>query len=419
MGDFSSLGLFEGYGVELEYAVVSRGNLDVAPRVDALFRELSGDVDGPVPLGRLQAVPELPLHVVEVVAPEPSADLADLVEPCRQAVRRLDGALRSLEARLLPTGMHPWMDPRTELKLWPHRHGETFATLDRIFDARTHGLANIQAAQLNLSFANDLEFARLHGATRLLLPLIPALAASSPFVEGRRGEAYCNRLRAYRDKLRRVPALAGMLIPENWNDRRAYEDDLLSGLYRDLEALDPQRQLRGPWINDRGCIARFDRMALEIRLVDAQECVVADLAVLALLAAAIQGQVEERWSDLPRQRRFDTAELAALLDACVDTADETILDAPRYLEALGFPERGKARARDVWQHLIESLLPGALDDSPWTAPLRAYLDGGCLARRIVAACGTSPSRDRLAAIYDQLAESLVHDRPFLPPAHST
>ena len=36
---------------------------------------------------------------------------------------------------------------------------------------------------LNLPFSSDEEFGRLHAAIRLLLPLLPALAASSPLVE--------------------------------------------------------------------------------------------------------------------------------------------------------------------------------------------------------------------------------------------
>ena len=84
----------------------------------------------------------------------------------------------------MPTGMHPWMDPAREFELWPHGDREIYAAFDRIFDCRGHGWANLQSMHLNLPFADDDEFGRLHAAIRALLPLLPALAASSPFADG-------------------------------------------------------------------------------------------------------------------------------------------------------------------------------------------------------------------------------------------
>src|SRR5690606_22899704 len=80
--------------------------------------------------------------------------------------------------------MHPLMRP-AEAVLWAHEYSEVYAAFDRIFNCHGHGWSNLQSVHLNLPFADDAEFARLHAAIRLVLPLLPALAASSPFVEGR------------------------------------------------------------------------------------------------------------------------------------------------------------------------------------------------------------------------------------------
>ena len=82
------------------------------------------------------------------------------------------------EQMLLPGGAHPWMDPGREMVLWPHDAHEIYDLYNTIFDCRGHGWANLQSAHLNLPFAGDAEFASLHAAIRILLPLMPALTAS-------------------------------------------------------------------------------------------------------------------------------------------------------------------------------------------------------------------------------------------------
>ena len=81
----------------------------------------------------------------------------------------------------------PWMDPERELRLWPHEHSDIYRAFDRIFGCRGHGWANLQSTHLNLPFRGDDEFVLLHDAVRLVLPLVPALAAASPVIDGRQG----------------------------------------------------------------------------------------------------------------------------------------------------------------------------------------------------------------------------------------
>ena len=76
---------------------------------------------------------------------------------------------------LLPGGVHPWMDPSKETRLWPHEYNEVYRSFDRIFGCAGHGWSNLQSTHLNLPFADDDEFGRLHAAIRAILPLLPAL----------------------------------------------------------------------------------------------------------------------------------------------------------------------------------------------------------------------------------------------------
>ena len=75
-----------------------------------------------------------------------------------------------------------------------------------------------------------------------------------------------------------MPSLAGAVVPEPIFTQADYQA-LLASLYADLAPLDPDGTLHHEWVNARGCIARFDRMALEIRVLDVQECPRADLAI--------------------------------------------------------------------------------------------------------------------------------------------
>jgi len=83
------------------------------------------------------------------------------------------------DARLLGTGMHPFLK-LDEAKVWSHRGREIYDALHHIFNLRQYGWLNIQAFQLNLSYANEEEGIRLHNVLSNLLPYIPAISASSP-----------------------------------------------------------------------------------------------------------------------------------------------------------------------------------------------------------------------------------------------
>src|SRR3954462_5006799 len=98
------------------------------------------------------------------------------------------------------------MNPDVETRLWPHDNAEIYSAYDQIFGCRSHGWANLQSMHVNLPFANDTEFARLHAAVRLVLPLLPALGASSPFAEGRAPGPLDLRLQAYRANSPSIPS---------------------------------------------------------------------------------------------------------------------------------------------------------------------------------------------------------------------
>ena len=407
------LHLFQGYGIEIEYMIVDAETLDVRPIADELLRQVGGGDEIEVELGPLAWSNELALHVIELKTNGPSATLRGLGRTFHEHVRRVRELLEPFGAILLPTAMHPWMDPHAELRLWPHEHNTIYRTFNRIFDCRGHGWANLQSMHVNLPFANDREFGKLHAAIRLVLPLLPGLAASSPFVDGVRSEHADARLAAYASNARRVPSVTAEIVPEPVFTRRDYERGILERIYGDLAPLDPEGVLRNEWVNARGCIARFDRMAIEIRVLDVQECPSADIAIAGAVTSTVHALVEEAWAATKQQQKWHERELAVILRSAIRDGDETIIDDRQFLDAFGFPERGSARLGEVWQYLVESVVACEPDYAEWRAPLGVILEKGCLSRRIARAVGSSPTRNRLFEVYATLAGCLASDAVFV------
>jgi hypothetical protein len=247
-----ALHLFEAFGLEIEYAIVYAESLDVRPIADRLLERAAGEAVSDLERGEIAWSNELALHVIELKTNGPAPDLTVLPERIQANVLEAAGILDGLGAGLLPGGMHPWMDPATESRLWPHETNDVYRAFDRIFGCSGHGWTNLQSVHVNLPFAGDAEFHRLHAAIRLVLPLAPALAASTPIVDGRVGSELDQRLVAYAGNSRRIPAVAGRTVPEPVDSERAYEKVILGPLYEALAPHDPEGLLRHEWANARG-----------------------------------------------------------------------------------------------------------------------------------------------------------------------
>jgi gamma-glutamyl:cysteine ligase YbdK (ATP-grasp superfamily) len=401
------LHLFDAFGVELEYAIVRRDSLDVAPICDKLMEAAAGATTSEYEAGAMAWSNELALHVVEFKTNGPAESLVGLARQFQDQVDHAGRLLGAMGARLMPTAMHPWMDPHTEMVLWPHEYTEIYRTYDRIFDCRGHGWANLQSCHINLPFCGDEEFGRLHAAIRLVLPLLPALAASSPYAEGRRTPFLDTRLHYYRGNQERVPSIAGMVIPEPVYTEAEYRRAVYDRVRADIMPLDPEGVLKAEFLNSRGAIARFDRGAIEIRLLDLQECPAADLAVVALVVGAVRLLAGETYTPLAEQQPVATEQLAALLDATIRDADAAMIIDEVVLRQFGMGPKPR-RAGEVWQSVAERLGDGLADNG---TAARALLERGPLARAISAAAGDG-GRQRLTAVYTELCDCLVAGRLF-------
>lgn len=411
------LHLFDAYGVELEYMIVDAATMDARPIADRLLVDEAGEVRSEVEHGALSWSNELVSHVLELKTTDPAPSLEGLDDRFATAVADANARLEPLGCTLLGTGAHPLFDPETETVLWPGEYTEVYRTYDRIFGVRGHGWSNLQSVHLNLPFHGDHEFGRLHAAVRLVLPIIPALAASTPLLDGRPTGLMDSRLDVYRHNQDRIPEMAGSVVPEAVFTEADYETRIFAPIMAALAPHDPDRVLQKYFANSRGAIARFDRGSIEIRLVDLQECPTADLAIVALLVAVIRGLVEERWSAAAAQRAWDERRLARILDACIVDAERAVVPDPEYGALFGVAAAGRPggtpplTAGSLWAQLYREVMD---DVPPGLRPaLEHILAHGTLARRISAALGDAdPDPAAIRRVYARLGECLRANRPF-------
>lgn len=410
----SVLHLFEGYGVELEYMIVHRDDLSVRPISDRLLHSIAGVYENQIDWERICLSNELVLHVVEFKTNGPMPSLLGLTDSFQYHIRDINRRLEAFDARLMPGAMHPWMNPERDTRLWPHNFNTVYETYNRIFNCQGHGWSNLQSAHINLPFANDDEFGRLHAAIRLVLPVLPALAASSPLVECRPTDSLDNRLEFYRKNSGFIPSVAGSVIPEAVFTRTEYDTQIFQRMYRDIAPFDAEGILRHEWLNARGAIARFDRGSIEIRLLDVQECSLADLAIVFAVISVLQALVSERWCDFETQKKVPTDSLASILLQTIRLAENTPIQDVSYLNLFGI-DCSTCTAGELWKRILDDLFGGDRSQSnrELFEPLQIILSQGTLSSRILRRLGTHPGRERIAGVYGELCDCLDRGQLFL------
>jgi glutamate---cysteine ligase / carboxylate-amine ligase len=404
--------LFERHGVEMEYMIVDAATLDVRPVADALLARATGENGASeAEFGRISWSNELVRHVLEFKGTNPEPSLDGLESLFQAEVIRANSMLAEQGCRLLPTGMHPWMDPHKETVLWPYGNKEIYNAFDRIFNCKGHGWSNLQSTHINLPFCGDEEFHRLHAAIRVVLPLIPAISASTPFADAKAAPALDMRLESYRHNCARVPSITAGVVPASMASKAEYEERVLGRIYNDMEKLDPQGILRHEWVNARGAIARFERNTIEIRVIDLQECPRADMALVQYVTAVVKALVEGKLSALETQDTAVQSDLESVFQSCMKKAGQARIKAPSLCAALGMHESDTIAVRDIHAYLLDKVAPAK---APWRRHIETILSDGTLAERIMRATGDKPAQGKLREVYGRLADGLAKGECFVP-----
>jgi glutamate---cysteine ligase / carboxylate-amine ligase len=401
----ATLHLFEGFGIELEYMIVDKNDLQVKPITDKLIYDEVGAYVSDVEFGEIAWSNELVLHVVELKTQQPANSLVGLHTKFLTHIHKINQMLEKYDACLLPTGAHPFMNPDKETVLWPHEHNAIYEAYNRIFDCRGHGWSNLQSTHINLPFANDSEFEKLHAAIRMVLPIIPALSASTPILDGQVTGLLDSRLEVYRHNQNRIPSIGGKIVPEAVFSKKAYETEILQKIYHDIAPFDTEGVLQEEFLNSRGAIARFERNAIEIRILDIQESPVADLAIVQAIVGVLKALIAERWVKLDELKKWDEHSLSEILLQVIKDGSGTMITNMDFIRCFGFDCTQNCTVRELWNHIIQDTLE--LDEQPEIAyALNIILSRGNLSTRILEALGEAPTLEQIKTVYGHLANCL-------------
>jgi gamma-glutamyl:cysteine ligase YbdK (ATP-grasp superfamily) len=343
---------------------------------------------------------EMQLHVMEIKANQPFGTPTEFEETMQTAVVTLNQIVQKHGAMLLGTGMHPLMNLK-DTAIWPHYHRKIYQQYGKIFNLNQHGWLNIQSFHLNLPFQKQVDAIQTHNHLANLCTYLPAISASSPIYEGKNGSDIDNRLHFYKVNQKEVQSVTGEVIPEYVSSLSLYRRDVIERYSKDLERAGADKTLlHREWVNSRGLIFRFDRCALEVRVMDEQECVKSDVALACFVRATLRGLIATQ------------AELLSH-DLLVKDFNVVINDG---LKAKASSPNGTT-AKEVCQHYLKLALKHATEDEKkylWLVEKR--IEQGSLSElirgKVLRRAQKTDFRDAIVDVYSTLIKCLYDNQPY-------
>lgn len=179
-------------------------------------------------------------------------------------------------------------------------------------------------------------------------------------------------------------------------------------MYQAIAPFDRENILQEEWLNSRGAIPKFDYGALEIRIIDSQECPDADITIAKTIFSILKSWCDSGYYPTPPE--IDTRALKALYDNTLSQGFTTTLNEGQLLEAYQLPKRSM-HLRDVWSQLIERV-SHMLSPKEQTT-LESILRHGNLSERLIRACQGDYSRKTLHRVYQSLIPCLQQNQLFV------
>jgi glutathione synthase/RimK-type ligase-like ATP-grasp enzyme/gamma-glutamyl:cysteine ligase YbdK (ATP-grasp superfamily) len=406
---------FSVAGMELEYPIVDR-DLNVASLVEPAFRVLAGRGTSDVSLGAVGFSNEIADHVFEVKTTEPVESLADAEAVLVEGIRRFQAVLRGeFDARLMPTSMHPWMDPRRG-RTWRRSGSRIYGTYERLFDLRTHGWMNVQANHLSLPMGREVEAVAMYNAAALLIPYLPALAASSPIFEGDLQPAVDNRLAWILEHQARIPESQGQIVPEYVESLGDFRRRILAPMYAALDRLPDTGAIRREFFNARGAVFKASSKRMEVRVLDTQECVRMDVAVNVFVRSSLKHYAERVRAGRMEMPPHEV--LVADFRATIRDGSAARVLAPHF-PTLDRDGDGRASVREVLRAVLEGARRAVRRDETSYLELAArVIETGSLSERIraellpYADADDDTFTDHARRIYIELMDCLEANEPW-------
>jgi carboxylate-amine ligase len=315
-------------GVEEEFAILDPRSLELEPRFEQLRDAAQGD-----PLLREGITGELISSEIEIISGA-GTDLQDALASQRERRRRLFALADAQGLTLGATGTHPWADYREQpiIDTEHYRRVEEglkyVAWRNNTFSLHVHvGVRDIDRA------------VRACDRLRPVLPLLLAVSANSPFLDGRDSGLHSARTQSF---TRSFPRCG---IPDAFGGWRAYRDYIQ--LLIDVRSIVEFTQV---WWSVR---PHFSFGTVEVRICDAQATAQESEALAGLMVACIAQALRDGDEGVPFEHPQPRMIEENMWRAIRFGLDGRLIDLQRAREYA---------ARDA----IERLLA-------WTAPVRAEL----------------------------------------------
>src|SRR5690606_36759623 len=157
--------------------------------------------------------------------------------------------------------------------------------------------------------------------------------------------------------------------------------------------------------NSRGAIARFDRGAIEIRVMDIQECPTADLGIIELVVEVLKALVQEEWVTYEAQARWHEDELYRIFQNAIKGGESAQIENVKYSEVLCPDHTARMTFQELWESLYQQV-QHRLSTSSQTV-LEHILQSGTLATRILRALQGDFSVNNISRVYRALVQCLA------------
>ena len=386
-------------GPEHEFSLVNQ-ELKPLPISDKIIKSYCGKIINFVELPTFTFGKELQLHVMELKANSPFKSPTEFEETMQSAVATLSGIVEKHGARLLGTGMHPLLQLK-DTGVWSHYHKKIYREFGKFFNLDQHGWLNVQSFHLNLPYQTEADAIQIHNQLASLSTYLPAIAASSPIYDGKTGPDIDNRLQFYKINQKEIPTITGEVIPEYASSIDQYKHEVIERYSQDLaEAGATKTLLHREWVNSRGVIFRFDRHALEVRVMDEQECIKSDVALSCFVRAAIRGLIALKAKLLQH-------------DLLVKDFNRVVKEG---LNALVSNPYGKT-ARQVCQHYLNLAFEYAdEDEKKYLWIIKKRLENGCLSEiirnRVLKRAEKTDFHEAVVNVYSTLIKRLSDNEPY-------
>lgn len=387
----------EVLGPEHEFSLVN-SEMKPMPIVEKVINEYYGRIANFICLPKFAFRTEFPLHIIELKAANPFKSPQIFEEIMQNAIATfLDFVGEKYHAQLLGTGMHPLLYLK-ETGLLPC--SEVAKELRKIFPLARHGWLNLQSFQLNLPYSTEDEAILLYNALINLCTYLPALSASSPICEGHLIPYVDFRLYHYKIKSLEVPSVAGDVVPEHIFSFNQFRNQVSDVYLRDLANAGVSTKTFVDYINQRAVVLKFARKAVEMRVMDEQECIKSDVALSCFVSSTIRGLMAINTEILPHQLLVNdyNSIIENGLEAEVQHfAGKTARQVCQYFFNLASKYANETEKKYLWI-VKKRIKEGNLSD--------------LIRRRVLNKAQRTTFEEAIISVYSKLAECLSDNQPY-------